>query len=472
MFRRYLALSLFFGGLLGTSPGPASDLLPDNWDISSGDNVKWVVELGSYSYGGPVVAAGKVFVGTNNARPRDPASTEDLGILMAFDAADGAFLWQASHAKLDLELDYPDQGVCSTPTVEGDRLYYLSNRGELLSLDTEGFRDGVNDGPWQDEIRTDERSADVVWSLDLRGRLGVVPHYMSASSPAISGDLLFVLTSNGADDAGAIAAPGAPSFVAVRKETGEVVWQDSSASPRLIDGQWSSPTVAFLGGRSQVLFGGGDGWLYSFDPPSGELLWSFDGNASAGVEVDRGGDPNVFVATPLVVGERIFLGMGRDPEVGSAPGSLWALEGDPQDDLKTPSVAWHLGGQHSGRQRPGAYDFGRTIATVTVADGVLYAADLDGFVFAIDPEDGRIHWRYDALAPVWASPVVLDGRLYVVDTDGEVTVMSAGKEMVVHREIDMGAPIYRAPVATEDVLFVMTSDRLFALSENAGPDGS
>ena len=467
---RRSVLTILFGGLLGVTPGSASDPFPDNWDVASGDNVKWVADLGSYSYGGPVVAAGKVFVGTNNARPRDPEAAEDLGVLMAFDATDGAFLWQAVHAKLALEHDYPDQGVCSTPTVEGDRLYYVSNRGELLSLDTEGFRDGVNDGPWQRETSTDESSADVVWSLDFRRQLGVVPHYMSASSPVISGDLLFVLTSNGADDTGAIAAPGAASFVAVEKKSGELVWQDASASPRLIDGQWSSPAMASLGGRSQVVFAGGDGWLYSFDPPSGDLLWSFDGNS--GASVDDGGDLNMFVATPVVADGRIFVGMGRDPEVGSAAGSLWALEGPWHGELGASAVAWHLGGKHRGGSDADGHDFGRTIATVTVADGVLYVPDLNGFVFALDPDSGEVYWRYDALAPIWASPAVFGDRLFIADTDGEITVMSASRERVVHHEISMGSPIYRAPVASDGVLFLMTSDRLFALVDDGEEGGS
>src|SRR5262245_43904732 len=105
---------------------PASATPPLRWNAATGENVRWVTELGSYSYGGPVVAGGKVFVGTNNARPRDPAITDDRGVLMAFRAADGAFLWQATHPKLEQALDFPLQGVCSTPAVVGDRLYYVS----------------------------------------------------------------------------------------------------------------------------------------------------------------------------------------------------------------------------------------------------------------------------------------------------------------------------------------------------------
>ena len=128
--------------------------IPASWDLKTKKNIKWKAELGSTSYGNPVVADGKIFVGTNNDKPRNPAVTGDKGILMCFRESDGKFLWQAVSDKLETgkENDWPDQGVCSSPAVEGKRLYYVTNRGELVCLDTEGFLDGKNDGPYRNEI--------------------------------------------------------------------------------------------------------------------------------------------------------------------------------------------------------------------------------------------------------------------------------------------------------------------------------
>ena len=69
-------------------------------------------------------------------------------MVMAFKADTGDFLWQMTHEKLPAGRvnDWPQQGVCSTPYVEGDRLWYTSNRATIVSLDTEGFRDKENDG--------------------------------------------------------------------------------------------------------------------------------------------------------------------------------------------------------------------------------------------------------------------------------------------------------------------------------------
>src|SRR5215218_1182928 len=93
--------------------------LPTTWDVKTGANVKWVAPLGSQTYGNPVVAGGVVLVGTNNEQVRDPKQGGDRGVLMAFREADGQFLWQHTHVKLESGRanDWPFQGVASSPLV-------------------------------------------------------------------------------------------------------------------------------------------------------------------------------------------------------------------------------------------------------------------------------------------------------------------------------------------------------------------
>ena len=93
-----------------------------SWDVKTGKNVKWVAQLGSQSYGNPVVAGGQVYVGTNNELVRDPKEGGDRGVLMCFRESDGEFLWQHTNVKLasGRANDWPYQGVCSSPLVEGE----------------------------------------------------------------------------------------------------------------------------------------------------------------------------------------------------------------------------------------------------------------------------------------------------------------------------------------------------------------
>ena len=244
--------------------------LPDTWDVKTGKNIKWKVQIGSTSYGNPVVADGKIFLGTNNANPRNPEIDGDKGVLMCFRESDGKFLWQAVSDKLDSggDNDFPDQGVCSSPIVEGKRLYYVNNRAELVCLDTEGFLDGKNDGPFQDEARKGPTDADIIWKLDMMKELGVYQRNMANSSPVIWEDLVFLETSNGASDE-KIPAPKAPSFIAVNKNTGKIVWQDNSPGEGILRGQWSSPALGKVDDILQVVFAGGDGWLYGFNARTG-----------------------------------------------------------------------------------------------------------------------------------------------------------------------------------------------------------
>jgi outer membrane protein assembly factor BamB len=272
--------------------------LPTEWTIEidpatgkfvpeKSENIKWAAPLGSQTYGNTVAANGKVYVGSNNGNgylKRYPA-TVDLGVLLCFDEKDGKFLWQDSSEKLPTGRvhDWPLMGICCSPLVEGDRVWYISSRGEVKCLDTEGFLDGENDGPFKDEKFTDKDEADIVWSFNMMKQLGISQHNMCSCSVTTAGDYLFVNTSNGVDEGHInLPSPSAPTFLVMNKNTGEVLWTDNSPGNNVLHGQWSSPAYAVMGDVPQVIFGGGDGWVYSFDARGDngkpKLLWKFDAN--------------------------------------------------------------------------------------------------------------------------------------------------------------------------------------------------
>ena len=177
--------------MVSNAKGLASD-----WDVKTRKNIKWVADLGSQSYGNPVVANGMVFVGTNNELLRDPKQGGDRGVLMAFRESTGEFLWQQTHAKLESGRanDWPFQGIASSPLVENGRLYYVTNRGVVMCLDVEGFRDKENDGPVTDETLTSQVDADVIWAFDMMEEVGAYPHNLANTSPVVWGDLIYVST--------------------------------------------------------------------------------------------------------------------------------------------------------------------------------------------------------------------------------------------------------------------------------------
>ena len=456
-------VSMFGGDPSRNMADDSATGLPSSWDPDSGENVKWSQALGSQSYGGPVVAGGRIYVGTNNEDPRDPAVTGDRGNLMVFDAASGEFLWQSAHAKLTAGRvnDWPLQGVCSGPYVEGDRLYYVSNRAEVVAADVHGFRDRENDGPFTDEERSSEIDEDVVWKLDMINDLDVFPHNLAAGNPLAAGDLLFTVTGNGVDE-GHINLPVllAPSFIAINKNTGELVWESAAPGGNILHGQWSNPTYGVAGGREQVVFPGGDGWLYSFAPASGELIWKFDANPKDSVwELGGSGTRNNIIGTPVFWENKVYIGVGQDPEHGEAQGHFWVIDATGTGDITESGVVWHRGGE----------DFHRTISTAAIADGLLYIADLSGFLYCLDANTGEHHWTYDAFAAIWGSSFVADGKVYLGDEDGDVVVLEHGKELKVLAEINMGSAVYTTPVAADGVLYISSRNRLWAIEEGATP---
>lgn len=431
-------------GMFANSPSrnmvSDAENLPSSWDPSTGENVKWKQELGSQSYGGPVLAGGVIYVGTNNERPRDPSVTGDKGVLMAFRAADGEFLWQKVHDKLKAGRvhDWPLQGICSGPYVdtEEDRLYYVSNRAEVVCATTAG---------------------ETVWVRDMIEEMDVFPHNLAAGNPLVVGEIVFTVTGNGVDEGHInIPEPRAPSFLALNKNTGETVWESHLPGNEILHGQWSNPAYGVIDGVPQVIFPGGDGWLYSLVPESGELIWKFDANPEDSVwELGGAGTRNNIISTPVVYEDRVYIGVGQDPEHGEAPGNFWVIDGTGEGDVTDSHVVWHRDGE----------DFGRTISTAAIADGIVYIADLSGFLYALDAETGEHYWTYDAFAAVWGSAFVADGKVYLGDEDGDVAILEHGKEMELIDEINMGASVYTTPIAEDGTLYIASRNMLWALSE-------
>jgi outer membrane protein assembly factor BamB len=441
-----------WGGTPQRNMAAAVKNLPSAWDVKTGTNIKWKVDIGTTSYGNPVVADGKIFLGTNNGNPKNPAITGDKGVLMCFRESDGKFLWQAISDKLEQALDWPEQGVCSSPAVDGKRLYYVNNRAELVCLDTEGFMDGKNDGPFTEESHTGPTDADIIWKLDMMKDLGVIQHNMANSSPVVFGDLVYAETSNGQDEYHEkVANPNAPSFIAVNKNTGKVVWQDNSPGDRILHGQWASPAIGEAGGMLQAFFPGGDGLLYGFDARTGAKLWSFDLNPKDSVFPKT---RNYIIATPVLYDSKIYLAVGQDPENGEGIGHLYAIDPTKRGDATETGRLWRFD------------KIRRSISTAAIADGLLYISDFSGFLHCLDVSTGKPYWTFDMLAAIWGSPLVADGKVYLGDEDGDVVVLQAGKELKKLSEINMGSAVYSTPVAANGVLYIMNRTNLYAIAHD------
>jgi outer membrane protein assembly factor BamB len=461
-------------------------------------NVRWVAHLGSQTFGNPTVAGGKVFVGTNDACWSDGrAPRTDGGVLICLDERSGRLLWRLLVPRYSEKIhgsnfDDLNVGLCSSPTVEGRRVYVVSNRAEVLCLDAAGLGNG-NDGPFRDEgrymagtegppARLRVGDADIVWRFDMIRRLPSAPHDATNCNILIHGDLLYVCTGNGVHriPGQPNPLPEAPSLIALHKNTGRLVAvDDEKIGGRVFHGQWSSPSLGRVGRKTLIFFGAGDGVCYAFQPaspragdgPPAKLrkVWQYDcnphdfrhregepvdywkGDASrATVRKDFKG-PSEIIATPVFHKGRVYVAVGRDPVHGKACGILHCIDAARTGDITKTGRVW-------------AYrKIGRSLSTVAVAGGLVYAADLAGWVHCLDADTGQILWTHQTRQPIWSSPFVADGKVYVGTQRKYLWVFRAGRKKELLAKTRMHYGVAATPVTANGTLYVASHRFLYAV---------
>ncbi|HSE22445.1 MAG TPA: PQQ-binding-like beta-propeller repeat protein [Pyrinomonadaceae bacterium] len=428
---------------------------PIEWDTKTGRNIVWSVELGNEVYGRPVVAGDVVYIGSDNTRKLNPAFEEESGVLMAFRATDGAFLWQDVAPRVERGLrEFLLPSTTSAPYVEGERLYYVTAECQLRCLDTQGFRDGENNGPYREEVFKDDAAADIVWQLDIPA-LGVFPHEACNSDVLPLGDLLLVGTSNGQNEGhSGVPSPRAPSLIAVNKHSGELVWRAIGPGDGVLHGDWSSPVAVNVNGRMQVLFGGGDGWLRAYDAASGQEIWRFDGNPKDARWLPRAGvlSRGSIIASPAFDDGRIFVAMGQSPGHGNGPSFVYAISPNGQGDVTKSAILWT------------SREVGRVVATPIVKDGLVYVGDVGGTVHCLDAATGAHLWKHETNDAIWGCLMLAGDRLYVGNAGGLMTVLRAGRRKELLSEIQMDSPLYTRPAVIGDVLYLASASRLYLIA--------
>ena len=468
--------------LISEEKGLPDSFVPGERDFAAGAtikmettrNVKWVRKVCQAVYATPVIAGGKIFLG--GRRPQQ-------GLMTCLDEHTGKPLWQwqGPARKVPDYIDgwligirtHPEElGVCSSPVVEGDRLYFVTHSFKVLCLDVNGeLPSGSEPG-----------NARVIWEYDMWDKLGVFPCDAANSSPVIDGDLVYVITSNGIDhnmDARKeknrkMPAPNAPNVIVLEKRTGRLVaTDDTPVASRMLHGQWSSLSLGTVAGRKLLFFGAGDGYCYALEPLSAvpdqpvklKTAWSFDCNPpeyKAQGDLDwvthfcmgdrRWGNNNNdgtfvgtsgIIATPVFLNNRVYVALGRDPEHGRGRGAMHCIDATKTGDITTTGKIWTYQG------------LDRTLCTASVADGLVYVGDVAGRLHCLDADTGQCYWVHETNAQVWGSTLVADGKVYYPTTKSLV-VLAAGKKKNVLGQVNLGAPIYASPVAANGTLYVVS----------------
>ncbi|MCS7045667.1 MAG: PQQ-binding-like beta-propeller repeat protein [Gemmataceae bacterium] len=454
---------LFGGSVFRNMANTVDKNIPIEWSLEEGKqkNIKWIATVGQNCYGGPVVAGGKVIVGTTNDNPRDPAIKGRRAVLMAFRESDGQFLWQIAHEYPPDEIfrEAISSGLVSTPVIDGDRLYYVTPACEVIAATMDGK---------------------IVWRFDMMKELKVVPFHCGNCSPLVAGNLLVLITSNGVGEEHKVASPKAPSFLALDKNDGKVVWQSNLPGDEIIEGQWSNPSLARVNGQDQVIFPGGDAYLYGLELATGKLIWKMNCQPERDPKGEDRDKLNYFVSTAVVHGHRAYIGLGHAPETGrSTPFSHFLCvditkkgdvspktldHNDPAN--KGSALVWSYGGPIKPTPKKGRrVRFGSTMGTCALHDGLVYITEERGYFYCLDAQTGEKYWDYDFRSSIWGSPYYVDGKVYVGSEDAEVVVFEHGKKLKILARNDMGEQIHTTPVAANGVLYVTTRGKLVAIAE-------
>jgi outer membrane protein assembly factor BamB len=476
---------------------------PTDFDIQSGRNIRWSATLQGMAFGAPVIADGLVWIGDTTGPDRSfGAGKRYIGApttLKCLDERTGELLYELECPRVTDWFADPDwQGLSSSPLVEGDRLWFVTTRSEVICLDISPLKQTPREPPA------------IVWRVDLYATTGVRPRqpFMGPGrccsiAPAY-GDLLFVTTCNGVAEPGrfnGVEAPAAPSLVCFDKRNGEIRWQKPTGEFTLY-AELASPLVAEIQDRAQVIVPHGDGWVRSYVPESGELLWEFDINPKqSSYGLGDVSSRNFFLAAPVLYEDRIYIGSGRDLEGGVHPARLVCIDPGKMGDISSELVV-RADGSPAQRRRLRAIvesEQERTIAnpnsglvwdfaaeneefvnqfhgtrdSVAIKDGLLIVAGSEGTIRCLDAVTGERMWQFDTYSNSCSQPLIVDDKVFVI-ADFEVVVLTLSSKPEV--AMPDGRPVatiglrsasyaVSAPVFANGTLYLTCRRQLIAIGD-------
>ncbi len=462
--------------------------LPDTFNVETGENILWAADVGRETWGTPVIANGRVLIGTHNDPVRDPRMTGDRGVLLCLDEKTGEVVWQLIVPKLgpSILLDWPSGGLESSATVDGDRAYVVTNRGEVVCLDMAGQANG-NDGPYTDEgahmglpnrgkgdpadLEVTATDADIIWLFDIPNQAGTYPHDAAHAAILLDGDILYLNTSNAVDETHRnIKRPDGPSLIALDKNTGRLIAKDAERiGPHIFHSTWSSPSMGQVAGRKLVFFGGGDGIVYAFDalkeiPPEGKVLdfncvWKFDCDPNAPKENineylrNEEVSPSNIKGMPVFHNNRIYVAAGGDIWWGKKKAWLFCIDATQTGDVTNSALIWK-------------HDMSRhCCSTSSIHEGMLFITDCGGLVHCLDPDTGRAFWTHDTGGEMWASTMVADGKVYVGTRRKDFFIFAADKQKKILAQIRLDTMSASTPIMANKTLYVTTMRKLYAIQK-------
>jgi outer membrane protein assembly factor BamB len=405
--------------------------LPDKWDVKTGENILWHTPIPGLAHSSPVVWGDQIFVTT--AISSDPKATFRPGLygdgdastdrtvhrwmLYSIDKKTGKVVWErqafqgAPVDKRHIKSTYAN----STPATDGRIVVAWFGSQGVYAYDVKG---------------------NFLWKVDL-GRLDLgaydIPTYEwgPASSPIIWNNLVILQCDTQADS----------FLLALDAATGKTVWK----TPREELPSWGTPTIAVTPSGPQLITNAAN-YIRGYDPNTGKELWRL------------GGSSKITAPTPVYADDLIVVASGRRPEKPifvirpNARGDVTLPQGKTNSD----AIVWSMTGR-------GSY-----MPTPIVYRGTLYVLANQGLFDAYDLKTGKeiYRQRLDLIGSGYsASPVAADGKIYLSNEDGEISVIAAGEKFSQIATNSMGEMLMATPALSDGVMYVRSSTSLFAIGK-------
>lgn len=392
--------------------GPARDgkaadqSLLQTWP-EGGPELKWTFSTAGRGYSSTAIVDGKLF---------SMGSDEQNCYAICIDAKSGKSIWQVPISRAGTGDDYNTGwggGPRSTPTVDGDQVFVMSDVGVVSAL-----------------RRQDGRK---LWSVDLVADYGgEIPKWGYSESALIDGDRVVV-------------TPGRSNFmIALDRRTGKLLWQSKGVDSVA---HYVSAMKGSIGDVDYYVTAGSIG-VVAFDCQSGEKLF---GNELSGNKVAT-------IPTPLILGDHIY----HTSDYGA--GNV-LLKLTPAGDGINAEQIYHLDGKSMMNHHGGVVAVDGTIYGLTKASGGVWMAQ--------DIESGDTLWQEKLRPNTSGSICFADGCLYCYnDKDGTVVLLEPNKDrwsplgkLTIPRETDLprgSGAIWAHPVVADQTLFIRDQNLIFA----------
>jgi outer membrane protein assembly factor BamB len=361
---------------------------------SAVENITWRTAVPGRGHSSPIVCGEKIFLTS-----ADEDAKEQL--VLCFDRETGTQLWQTVVHKGNFMRSHGKNSFASaTPACDGELVFLAF----------------INDGQlWVTAINF---VGEIVWQKPA-GKFKAEHGY--GSSPVLYKSSIIV---NG-DNAHA-------SFIAaLDRGTGEILWRTPRERPGR-HGSYSTPVVANLAGKSQLLLTGHQR-MSSYDPNTGSLLWYCTGPAEV-------------TACTVAVGDNLVFASGGYPEK-----QLLAIRADGEGDVTGSHIVWKK-------------TKGVTYVPSPLFDGsLLYVVNDQGIATCYQARDGEKLWQKRLKGDFSASPVLVGDKLFATNERGVTFVLRAGPEYEVLAKNDLGSGGFASPVVCGNRLLLRTADSLVCI---------